>query len=263
MLLDSDSATWDHGLDDIASDMDDLVSISSEYVEKNWKNTEFVKFVFFNAMQMSHAPQAAINKIKKNENEFWGLMHASDIAYAVTGLVNNEEKWKEKWDRVQEKKKALEEAQTQRGKAKQGGGRGGRGGGGKTKKRKNNNTVEEEDEEGDSAQVVKARWTMTTKQKYGDEGWSEDGRKFYGLMLDAVKGVNFNERGWQEVWKEFWAEERKVHFKRGEEKSRKKAATEEVDVGTLWDDDEMEAMGNNDSDNDDLKTFTITKMSAV
>ena len=136
VLLDSDSATWDHGLDDIASDMDDLVSISSEYVEKNWKNEEFVKFVVFNAMHMSHAPQAAINKIKKNENEFWGLMHASDIAYAVTGLVNNEENRKEKWDRVQEKKKALEEAQTQRGKAKQGGGRGGRSGGGKNKKRK-------------------------------------------------------------------------------------------------------------------------------
>ena len=81
--------------------------------------------------------------------------------------------------------------------------------------------------------MAKARWTMTTKHKYSDDGWSEDGRKFCGVVLEAIKGVNFAERGWQEVWKEIWVEERKVHFKRGEESCGKKrsAITKEVNVG--------------------------------
>ena len=41
---------------------------------------------------------------------------------------------------------------------------------------------------------------MTTKQKYGDDGWSEPGKKFFDILLEAIKGVNFNEAGWQAVW---------------------------------------------------------------
>ena len=102
-LLDSGSLTWDHGPKDIASDVDAMDSISSDFIEENWKNVEIIKFVFFNVMQTSNTVQAAINKIKANEDEFWGLMHPSDVAYAITGLVNNEDKWRAKWEKDQEK----------------------------------------------------------------------------------------------------------------------------------------------------------------
>ena len=109
--------------------------------------------------------------------------------------------------------------------------------------------------------MVKPRWTMNTKQKYGDEGWSEAGKKFYGVLLSAVKGVNFGTSEWQELWEVFWAEERKVHIKKGEDGHGRKAATEEVDVGTLWDEEEMEHMDDNDSGNGELDSFKITKIS--
>ena len=77
---------------------------------------------------------------------------------------------------------------------------------------------------------------MNTKQKYGDVGWSEPGKKFFDVLLGAIKGVDFNEAGWQAVWEKFWGEERKVHFKKEEDSCGKKAAVEEVNMGELWDD---------------------------
>ena len=108
MVLNSDDdmqgMIWDHGLKEIADHMDKMDSITSEYVDMNWKNTEFAKFCFENAMQVSHTPQGAIDKIKEREDEFWGMMHPSDIAYAVTKRVNNEERWMAQWMRDKGKK---------------------------------------------------------------------------------------------------------------------------------------------------------------
>ena len=59
------------------------------------------------------------------------------------------------------------------------------------------------DKGGDKEPAAKARWTMTTKQKYSGDGWSEPGKKFYDVLLEAIKDVNFNEAGWQAVWEEF------------------------------------------------------------
>ena len=70
---------------------------------------DFVKFCFENAIQTSHAPQEAIKKVMENEEDFYKLMHPSDLAYAVTGLVNNEDKWRTKFEK-DKKKKQTEEA---------------------------------------------------------------------------------------------------------------------------------------------------------
>ena len=59
---------------------------------------------------MSHAPQEAIKKVMKNEEDFYKLMHLSDLAYAVTRLVNNEEKWRAEYEK-DKKKKQTEEAE--------------------------------------------------------------------------------------------------------------------------------------------------------
>ena len=59
---------------------------------------------------MSHAPQEAIKKVIENEEDFYKLMHPSDLAYAVTGLVNNEGKWRAKYEKGK-KKKQTEEAE--------------------------------------------------------------------------------------------------------------------------------------------------------
>ena len=55
---------------------------------------------------------------------------------------------------------------------------------------------------------MRSRWTMTGKPRYADEGWNMEGKKFYTKVLEAVKGVNFEELEWVELWEEFWEAER-------------------------------------------------------
>ena len=143
-------------------------------------------------MHMGHAPQEAIKRVKENENDFSKPMNTSDIAYTVTGLVNNEAVWRAYHENDKKKKQTVEESEEAKEAeaevAQPGRGRGGRkrkDGSGKTasKRRKPVKTVLAGDKGGDKAPVVKARWTMTTKQKYGDDGWSEPGKKFYDVLL--------------------------------------------------------------------------------
>ena len=70
MLLDSSAETWAHRLSETASDMDSMDSITGEFIERNWKDSDFVKFCFENAMHMSNAPQEAIKKVMENKEEF-------------------------------------------------------------------------------------------------------------------------------------------------------------------------------------------------
>ena len=102
---------------------------------------------------------------------------------------------------------------------------------------------------------------MTTKQKYADDEWSESGKNFFDNLLGAIKGVNFNEEGWQAAWEEFWGEERKVHFKKEEGSREKKAVVEEVNVGELWDDYAMVAMDDDEGDDNEFANFKVTKIS--
>ena len=53
---------------------------------------------------MSQTFQKNVDNIKKNDNKFWELMHPSDMAYSITGLVNNEIKWKAKWEKTRKKR---------------------------------------------------------------------------------------------------------------------------------------------------------------
>ena len=93
--------------------------------------------------------------------------------------------------------------------------------------------------------------------QYGDEGWDKAGRKFYGLMLKAVQGVDFTKGEWQKLWKEFWLDEKKEHMKKGDGTSNKTLPTEEEqEVGDVWDDAD-------DEDLEEMNNFKVTKISAV
>ena len=88
---------WDHGLSRIAKNpksMDQNV----QYVEENWKTEAFMSFCFFNARIVSMTPKEGINKLKEDEKGFWNIVHPVDIAWAVTKRVDNEERWKEKYE---------------------------------------------------------------------------------------------------------------------------------------------------------------------
>ena len=67
-----------------------------------------------------------------------------------------------------------------------------------------------------------------------------EGKKFYTKVLEAVKGVNFEELEWVELWEEFWEAERSNWIK-DEEKAwgRKREDTEEKpDIGDPFDDED-------------------------
>ena len=66
MSLDSGAEIWDHGLSEMANGMNIMDSITSVFIETNWKDAAFVKFCFENAIHMSHAPQEAIKRVKEN-----------------------------------------------------------------------------------------------------------------------------------------------------------------------------------------------------
>ena len=46
VLLESGSEPSGHGPSEIASDMNKIDAITNEWIEENWQNVEFVKFVF-------------------------------------------------------------------------------------------------------------------------------------------------------------------------------------------------------------------------
>ena len=96
------SEPWDHGLSKIARDPDSVDDINVQFVEENWKNEAFMSFCFFNARVVSMTPKEGINKLKEDERGFWKIVHPVDIAWAVTKRVDNEERWKEKYEKDRE-----------------------------------------------------------------------------------------------------------------------------------------------------------------
>ena len=151
------SEPWDHGLSEIARNPDSVDNINVQFVEENWKNEAFMSFCFFNARVVSMTPKEGINKLKEDERGFWKIVHPVDIAWAVTKRVDNEERWKEKY----EKDKGQRNRSSPR----------------KSRKRSNaeSNAKSNADAEKDP---VKAVWTMTEKPKYGEDGWNMAGRNF-------------------------------------------------------------------------------------
>ena len=145
------SGPWDHGLSEIARHPDTVDDISVQFVEENWKNEAFMSFCFFNARVVSMTPKEGINKLKEDERGFWKIVHPVDIAWAVTKRVDNEERWKEKYEK------------DTRGKSSP------------RKSRKRSNAESNADAE---KGPVKAVWTMTEKPKYGEDGWNMAGRNF-------------------------------------------------------------------------------------
>ena len=93
---------WDHGLSEIAKDPDSMDDINVQYVEENWKNEAFMSFCFYNARVVSMTPKEGINKLEEDERGFWNIVPPVDIAWAVTKRVDNEERWKEKYDKDRE-----------------------------------------------------------------------------------------------------------------------------------------------------------------
>ena len=108
---------------------------------------------------------------------------------------------------------------------------------------------------------MKARWTMTGKPKYGDEGWDRAGRKFYMKVYEAIRNTDFADEEWREAWNEFWKEERKNHVK-GVKRGAGDVGdveAEKVNVELLFDEGDM----NNEWDQSEMEGFKITQISEV
>ena len=68
-------------------------AIGDDYVEKNFKNEGFVKFIFDNARMVTHTHTQSLEQIKDDPENWFAKLHPSDKAYAVTQRVNNERVW--------------------------------------------------------------------------------------------------------------------------------------------------------------------------
>ena len=82
-------------------------------------------------------------------------------------------------------------------------------------------------------------------------------------MLEAIKGTDFTSEEWLDAWREFWEEERKVHCKAEKGKGKKTATEEEVMVGSLWDEDDMDGIDDEQWENGEIKGFKLTKLTEV
>ena len=63
-------------------------------------------------------------------------------------------------------------------------------------------------------------WTGRRKGNQGEAGMHENGYKFYEKMIELLRNVDFGSFGWEEVWVEFWEEEKAKHEEEGEKKGR-------------------------------------------
>ena len=66
-MLDNEEEPWKHGLSNIANNMNKMNEITSEWIEHNWQNEDFVRFVFLNALQMSQTFQKNVDNISKEK----------------------------------------------------------------------------------------------------------------------------------------------------------------------------------------------------
>ena len=80
-------------------------------------------------------------------------------------------------------------------------------------------------------------------------------------MLKAFQGVDFTQGNWQQLWKEFWVDEKKQHMKKGDKKRNQKLAMGEEDdeVGDLFDKDD----DNDNSEKEAMGKFEVTTIEAV
>ena len=86
-------------------------AIGDDYVEKNFKNEGFVKFIFDNARMVTHTHTQSLEQIKEDPENWFANLHPSDKAYAVTQRVNNERIWAWTYNKKkrENEKKSVEE----------------------------------------------------------------------------------------------------------------------------------------------------------
>ena len=83
---------------------------------------------------------------------------------------------------------------------------------------------------------VKLRQTAVGKPSCGDDGRNRAGKKFYAKLLDAIRGLTFEDKSWVSARRNYWSEEGGNQFEE-EEMENQEIVGEEgemEDVGALF-----------------------------
>ena len=80
---------WNHGLQNLVGKIEDIEDLPEDYVEKNWKNENFMHFFFHVVTAMSHTPLEGRQLVIKNEENPLPLCTASDFAFPVLKWLDN------------------------------------------------------------------------------------------------------------------------------------------------------------------------------
>ena len=82
-------------------------TIDARYVDREWQNKEFVRFMLNYGSVVSSTKKQVIAKLVRGSDSLFKLLDPSDTAWAATMYINNEPNWASKFKAHEAEERAL------------------------------------------------------------------------------------------------------------------------------------------------------------
>lgn len=246
----------------VISTVENIKTIDAEFVRENYITVDFCKFVYQYSSLVSRTKSDFRNAMQTCGDEFnvFEIVGESDISWSLMYYASSKDYWLWNYhEKIRNKRmKQLRETLPPPLPALAL----------PPRRRTRANAGEEEEEEEDEPQeseipqeaapmvppnprpVAKALFTNASqsgKSKY-DCGLTNEGRHFYMTMKKALKEVDGSE--WNDVWEQFWSEQKKVEVP--SKKRKRRAAMEEDRDECFGEDFVMDELDDGEGDEWDI-----------
>ena len=221
-------------MDELLGDARDIEKIDENMIGAKWMNEMFLDFVFHYAIRVSKNRQFVISRLVQEDVSIFQCITASDVAWAVTCYVNNKEFWNTKINAkgggTNQKKAARHTRRTS------------------AVEEKESSDDETEGNREAQGKGPRARWTNKTTQRAQGDGWEMEGKLFYEKVRVGLKGIDLSR--WDDMWSEYWEEEKKRHMSKRSKKSARGGMTMDDELMVESGDEDV-MFGSSDEENSD------------
>ena len=245
---------WSPGLSSIKlTEYDDVLEkLTEKFVVDNWVTEEFCDFLFHYAVTITGSRLEAIEDLQSDDaSSLPTSLSPSDMAWAVTVLVNNESYWewayaekmrkdKEKAEEIAAKNKDHADAhQEDLHRDKRPRSSPGEGDGAGDEMNTSMESAASEDsataaDEEEQPTKVRQRWTTTTKTKKNDFGFTKAGKGFLLRLTQIFKDID--KSIWDEVWASYWEKNKTSLTTKKVKRTKRQRATDDTELDEIWGD---------------------------